>query len=283
MATITQKIRILWLPLALSALAGCAPDPASGAAGQDPQRNTKAAVAVEPESVVQAASAIAADAIEAANTVGVAATNMGGHPGADCDDEDIACFEKIYELEEALSMYEAGVSKQLDPPALACWQSDSEAFRRTTNACDNVECREAALRERLASLHYLQDEAFRTRLDLPQVPILLAVLGREDGPDDDTAASPTAPEPPDLEIRGDLVHAFAHAEHMGIAVRTAGGADHVFILDMDIDNQGPQDQVLGLVGTSPTARILVRGHELMAPDGIANFDPSRCRLVYQLP
>ena len=58
--------------------------------------------------------------------------------------------------------------------------------------------------------------------------------------------------------------------------------DHVFLYDMDIGNQPGQDEVLGLVGTSPTSQVLVRGYRRVAPTGIANFDPSQCRWVYEL-
>jgi hypothetical protein len=129
----------------------------------------------------------------------------------------------------------------------------------------------------VASLHFLQLENGRATLDLPEAPSLLAVVGPET-----EASTPPGPSAA-LEVRGDLVHASANAEHMGIAVRDGNGADHVFILDMDIGNQPGHDEVLGLVGTSPTAQVLVRGQRHVAPDGVADFAASRCRLVYQLP
>ena len=52
---------------------------------------------------------------------------------------------------------------------------------------------------------------------------------------------------------------------------------------MDIGNQPDHDEVLGLVGTSPTAQVLVRGYRHLAPAGVANFDTTSCRLAYQLP
>lgn len=227
-----------------------------------------AGCAAEPDAV--AAAADAADAAPVAGGTGGEAANAG------CPEQDIACHERWYQLEETLFQYEAGVARQLGEPARACWQSDSEAFRRLLDACGDVACREAALRDRLASLHDLQRSEDRATLDLPEVPVLVAVLGPE----------PEAPPPGTLlpfEARGALVHASEHAEHMGIAVRADSGHDHVFVPDMDIGSQPGHDAVLGLVGTSPTAQVLVRGYRRAAADGIADFDISGCRLVYQLP
>jgi hypothetical protein len=107
--------------------------------------------------------------------------------------------------------------------------------------------------------------------------LLLAVLAAD--AIDDKSPAPLDPKLR-YEVRGSLIHAREHPEHMGIAV-SAQGKDHVFLYDMDIGNPG-QDEVLGLVGTSPTAQVLVRGQRLDAPTGVANFDPAQCRWVYEL-
>jgi hypothetical protein len=197
-----------------------------------------------------------------------------------CAEDDIACSERFYQLEETLFLYEEGVANRIGDRARACWRSDRDAFRRTLDACGDNTCREAALRERLASLHDMQAREHRAGFDLPEAPQLVAVLG----PETETAAprdDDQAPVP--FEARGSLIHAFGQPEHMGIAVHAASGEEHVFIHDMDIGNQPDHDEVLGLVGTSPTAQVLVRGYRHLAPDGVANFDTARCRLAYQLP
>lgn len=212
----------------------------------------------------------------------LAASDGGAVPATDldriCAEDDIACHERFYQLEETLFLYEAGIANQIGEQARACWRADSEAFRRTLAGCGDNACREAALRERLASLHFLQPEGNRATLELPSdAAQLVAVLGPE------TEAAAAAGTPVPFEARGGLVHASDHPEHMGVAVQAAGGEQHVFIHDMDIGNQPGHDEVLGLVGTSPTARILVRGHRSVAPDGVADFDVASCRLVHQLP
>ena len=196
-----------------------------------------------------------------------------------CAEGDIDCEERHYQLEETLFAYEGGVAKQIDESAQSCWKADSEAFRRSLDDCNNFACKEKALLTRIASLHFLQPEAHRASLQLPQTPSLLAVLAP-----DTTADTPSGPPDSKLEfeMRGSLVHAREHPEHMGIAVSTDGN-DHVFLYDMDIGTRPAQDEVLGLVGTSPTTQVLVRGHRLVAPTGISNFDSSQCRWVYELP
>jgi hypothetical protein len=197
-----------------------------------------------------------------------------------CLASDIACQERLYQLEETLFAYEAGVASQIGEQAQPCWRADSDAFRRTVDACDSVECKEVALLERIASIHFLQPNEDRATLDLPAAALLLAVLG----PDTDVGMPGVQSESAGaFEVQGSLVHAGEHPEHMGVAVRSRGGDDHVFIFDMDIGNQPGHDEVLGLVGTSPTTQVLVRGYQHLAPSGIANVDTSRCRLVYQLP
>jgi len=104
----------------------------------------------------------------------------------------------------------------------------------------------------------------------------IAVLASE------AEAGPARDHAPLLDVTGALVHASAHPEHMGLAVRDAAG-DHVFVFDMDIGNQPAHDEVLGLVGTSPTASVRVLGTAANAPDGVDNFDVAACRVVYLLP
>ena len=195
-----------------------------------------------------------------------------------CAEGDVACDERFYQLEETLFAYEAGVAQQIDDSAQACWKVDSERFRRSVDDCKNLACKEKALLGRIASLHFLQSTEQRASLQLPETPPLIAVLAPATA--DDTPAG--LPDPKlEFEARGSLIHAGEHPEHMGIAV-SADGKEHVFIYDMDIGNQPGQDEVLGLVGTSPTAQVLVRGQRVVAPTGVSNFDSSQCRWVYEL-
>ena len=196
-----------------------------------------------------------------------------------CAEGDINCEERLYQLEETLFAYEGAVAKQIGEAVQSCWKADSDAFRRLVDGCRNFACKETALLTRIASLHFLQPKEHRASLKLPQTPPLLAVLAPDTAVD-----APSAPPDSKLEfeMRGSLVHAREHPEHMGIAV-SAEGKEHVFLYDMDIGTRPEQDEVLGLVGTSPTAQVLVRGHRLVAPTGISNFDPSQCRWVYELP
>jgi hypothetical protein len=254
------------LALAFVALAGCTGERASPANAATNNAATASALVAASASE---ASGSESDAV-------VAGTDLDDL----CAEDDIACSELFYQLEETLALYEGGIANRIGERARACWQSDGKAFRRTLDACGDNACRETALRERLASLHYLQAEEHRSGLDLPEVPQLIAVLG----PETETAAPPDdAQVSVSFEARGSLIHASAHPEHMGIAVQAASGVDHVFIHDMDIDNQPDHNEVLGLVGTSPTAQVLVRGYRRLAPDDVANFDTTRCRLAYQLP
>jgi hypothetical protein len=193
-----------------------------------------------------------------------------------CVEGDIECEERIYQLEETLFAYEAGVAKQVPEAAQSCWKADSDAFRQLVDDCKNLACKERALLNRISSLHFLQPAEQRAALKLPQTPSLLTVLA----PD---AATRTPPDAKLLfEARGGLIHAREHPEHMGIAV-SSGDKNQVFLYDMDIGNHPGQDEIMGMVGASPTAQVLVRGQRLVAPTGVANFDPSQCRWVYELP
>jgi hypothetical protein len=253
------------LALVFAAYAGCIDMDASAAAATS--------------SATPASAPVPASASEASGS-GSDAVATGTDLDELCAEDDIACSERFYQLEETLFLYEEGVANRVGDRARACWQSDRDAFRRTLDACGDNICRETALRERLASLHDMQAREHRAGFDLPVAPQLIAVLGPEietTAPrDDDQALVP-------FEARGSLIHAFDQPEHMGIAVHAASGEEHVFIHDMDIGNQPDHDEVLGLVGTSPTAQVLVRGYRHLAPDGVANFDTARCRLAYQLP
>lgn len=193
-----------------------------------------------------------------------------------CTEGDIECEERMYQLEETLFAYEAMVTKRLHADAQSCWKADVDAFRSTVDVCDNLACKEAALLERISSLHDLQPATQRASLKLPQAPSLIAVLPPNLEPNPPTANADTS-----LVVQGTLVHATVDPEHMGIAVH-ADGKDHVFIFEMDMSSDQGQDEVSGLVGTSPTTHVRVRGIAQVAPTGVSNFDPAQCRWVYQL-
>lgn len=199
--------------------------------------------------------------------------------GARCEEGDIECDERMYQLEETLAMYEAGVAATVDPAARDCWRADVDTARRSVAACNDITCRQNALLARIASLHDLQPAERRAAIDLPPAPLLVAVIGPEPeaAPPGAEAGTPDA-----LAARGQLVHSVEDPLHMGIAVRTDSGQEHAFILDADLGSQAAHQQVQGLVGTSPAIQVLVRGTSRIEADGVPNFDASRCRLVYQL-
>lgn len=191
----------------------------------------------------------------------------------------MACIERVYQLEETLGMYEAGVAATVGATAQGCWRADVETARRAVEACNDIACRQKAMLERVASLHDLQPADRRAAIDLPPAPLLVAVIGPEPeaGPPATKSGAPEA-----LAARGQLVHALGDPLHRGIAVRTDSGQEHVVILDADIGRQPTHERVRGLVGSSPSAQVLVRGTGRMEADGVPNFDASSCRLVYQL-
>lgn len=227
-------------------------------------KHDKVAAVVTPEQK-SAPAASEVDVTETANTT--------------CAEGDISCDERIYQLEETLLAYEAGAAKKIGEGAQSCWKADSDAFRKTVDSCKNMACKEVALLTRLSSLDFLQSEEQRAALELPPTPILLAVLA----PDSAPASGPAVPDSKlQFEVRGSLIHAREHPEHMGIAV-SSEQKDHVFIFDMDIGNQPGEDEIMGLVGASPTVQVLVRGQKVVAPTGVENFDPGQCRWVYEVP
>lgn len=197
-------------------------------------------------------------------------------PDRTCEEGDIECDERMYQLEETLFAYEAMMGKRLHPEAQVCWQTDIATFRKRVEACDGYACKEAALLARISSLHEMQPTEQRVSLALPPASALIAVLppSVEGGETSDDASAA-------LEVQGSLIHAMSDPEHMGVAVQ-ADGKDHVFIFEMDMSSDLGQDEVLGLVGTSPTTQVLVRGVGQLAPTGVSNFDPAHCRWVYQV-
>jgi hypothetical protein len=202
---------------------------------------------------------------------------------ATCAEGDIACEERIYQLEETLFAYEAGAAKKIGEGAQACWKADSEAFRKKVDSCKNMACKEEALLTRLSSLNFLQSEDQRASLELPPTPILLAVLAPDSASGSALTSEPAASDSKlQFEVQGSLIHARENPEHMGIAV-SRDQKDHVFIFDMDIGNQPGEDEIMGLVGASPTVQVVVRGQKLVAPTGVENFDPAQCRWVYEVP
>lgn len=186
----------------------------------------------------------------------------------------------MYQLEETLAMYESGIQGQVGAAASVCWEANVSASRRAVDDCHDVACRQAALLERISSLHDLQPPSRHLSIDLPKATVLVAVLGPEM-----TAASKAASgaAPAAFAAQGQLVHALDDIDHMGLAVRTESGQEHVFIPDMDLGSQPGHAQLQALVGASPTPRVLVRGTSAVAPDGVPNFDVTQCRMVYQVP
>ncbi|WP_152664585.1 hypothetical protein [Devosia geojensis] len=194
-----------------------------------------------------------------------------------CGEDDIACHELWYWLEETLFLYEQGVSASLDEGARQCFAADIAAWRAEVEAscADDAVCTEAALRQRIASLDPLQPGANAAEgAAMDGVPELAAVLG----PEPETGA-PASAEP--LEASGPLVWAGENPEHMGLAVDAGATAPHVVVFDMEIGSQAGHDALLALAEAATPVRVT--GGARVAPDGVANFDTAGCRLVYRLP
>ncbi len=199
--------------------------------------------------------------------------------GQDCPEGDVACDEELYALEEALFMYESGAAAGLLPAAARCLETDTAAWRAAIGrACLGVDCRIAALRDRLAVLDTVQPGATRlTDREHPRVAELLAVIAPEQ---DDAGAPPDVTTPPAAMASGSLVHAGEDIHHMGLALRSDAGSDMVIVFDMDIGAQPAHDVLAGLAAAD-AGRFTVRGVLAPAEDGQPNFDPSRCRFVHR--
>jgi len=116
----------------------------------------------------------------------------------------------------------------------------------------------------------------RAAATLPEGYERLAALAPE------AEAGPVRADAAVLDVTGALVHASGDPEYMGLAVRDASG-DHVFVFDMDLGNQPAHEELLGLVGSSPTATVRVLGTSIPIAGGTSNFDVAACRVVYLLP
>ena len=199
----------------------------------------------------------------------------------DCPDGDVACDEELYALEEALFMYESGAAAGMIPEAARCLSADTAAWRGgIARACLGVECRMAALRDRLAVLDPLQPGATRLNdREHPQVAEMLAVIA----PEKDAAGTPqdfyTTPE---VRASGTLAHSGGKGDHEGLALRTDIGTDMVIVFDAEIGTQ-PAHEVLTGLADKGEGRFMVRGVTADAGDGQPNFDPSRCRFLHRAP
>ncbi|MEX0644407.1 MAG: hypothetical protein WD076_03810, partial [Parvularculaceae bacterium] len=191
-----------------------------------------------------------------------------------CDDGEAACLSW---LAEVLDRYEQGALSYFGDAAAPCFTEEMAAWRAKLDAeCADAACREGAYRERIASLDRQQAGANAdNRLADEYTAALVAVLG----PETDAVEGAGAP----LELVGDLVHAAANAEHMGLAVDTGAAAEHVLVFDLEIGSQPGHDALLDLLGGDAPPRVRARGFAVLAPDGVANFDTGRCRVVHSLP
>lgn len=197
-----------------------------------------------------------------------------------CGEDDIACQELWYGLEETLFLYEQGVLNVIGESARQCFEADIAAWHEEVAAScgEDAACTETAYRERLASLDPLQPGMNAADgVAMEGIAELAAVLGPE------TGEAPPASPPMPFEASGPLVWASENIEHMGLAVDAGASAEHVIVFEMDIGNQPGHDWLLQLIEAAPEAEVLVRGSTVTAPDGVANFDTAQCRLVYRLP
>jgi hypothetical protein len=192
-----------------------------------------------------------------------------------CAEDDMACTEHWYLLEETLFAYEQVVGKALGPEAAQCLAADSSRWHAAqAQTCLGDSCRNAAYAERMSSLLTFLPEAEPVGgLDFVTTPQLVAVLAPEA-----EAAKVDDFAPLDSGIFGLLSHASADAEHMGLAISDESGT-HVIVQDMDIGNQAGHGVIQALLADEPDGRFLVRG----ALDDVGNFSAGQCRLVYRMP
>jgi hypothetical protein len=200
---------------------------------------------------------------------------------AAAQETDIAEDEKWYQLEETVFAYEQGAAQAVGDSA-QCLEADATRWRVALEAvCRGDACREAALRDRIATLHGLQPSAGQTSGELPAVPELLAVIAPED---DEMQTPKDFDAPPDFAATGRLLQEFDDAEHSGLVVQSeAGGDKHVLVFLMELGNQISHEVLLNLLRNEPDRRFLVRGGRAEAADGIANLRTDQCRFVYHLP
>lgn len=197
-----------------------------------------------------------------------------------CGEDDIECQELWYWLEETLFLYEQGVLSLVGEGAGQCFQADIAAWREEVGAScgEDAACIETAYRERLASLDPVQPGMNAAEgVAMEGIAELAAVLGPE------TGEPPAATPPMPFEVSGSLVWSSENPEHMGLAIEAGAPAAHVIVFDMDIGNQPGHDWLMQRIETAQDTEVLVRGSAVTAPDGVANFDPAQCRLVYRLP
>jgi hypothetical protein len=193
---------------------------------------------------------------------------------------DILEDEKWYQLEETVFLYELGAAQAVGDGA-QCLEADAVRWRAALEtACRGDACREAGLRDRIATLHGLQPSAGQMSGEQPTVPELLAVIA----PEDDEAQTPKDhAAAPDFAATGTLVQEFDDVEHAGLALQSEAGDRHVLVFLMELGNQVSHEVLLNLARNEPGRRYLVRGGRAEAPDGIANFRSDQCRFVYNLP
>ncbi len=207
--------------------------------------------------------------------VAFAAALTGSAAAQYCAEDDIACDERWYLLEETLFAYEQAAGAALGPAAARCLAADSSHWHTAlAEICLGDSCRMAAYGERLSSLLTFVPEAEPVDgIDFVTTPQLVTVLAPEPeaGEADHQGAL-------DADVYGTLIHAGNDPGHMGLAVADGAG-EHVIVFDMDIGNQDGHGVLQALIADEPGQRFLVRG----ATDEAGNFRSNQCRLIYRMP
>lgn len=185
-----------------------------------------------------------------------------------------AVADELAKLQDHLDRYVAGARPALYD-GVKCFDDDQRLWMKNVrDACrGETQCLTIALRARLTALHPLQPGAAALGdLEMPGVPTLETVIPPVPGVDSGT----TGDTP--MEIVGQLVRENEDIDNLGLAVRDAQSAPHVFVYDMDIGSSPTHDPVRAHIrnGTDATFRVV----GIKAPSGTLAHD--RCRFVYRL-
>lgn len=196
--------------------------------------------------------------------------------------DDGACSSHWTAVGDALAEYEDIAAAALGPEGAQCLAADSARWREAVRAaCSGDACLSALYADRMSSLLVFVPEGEPVEgIDFVATPQLVAVIG----PEFETAEPADAGSAPDFEARGILLQASADINHMGLALKDAGGRDLVLVQEMDIGNQTGHALVEGLIAGEPDQEFLVRGGGVAGADGdFADFASNQCRFVYRMP
>jgi uncharacterized protein len=190
--------------------------------------------------------------------------------------ERTVCAEaELSALDEHLGRYYAAAHIEL-AHAESCMVADQRQWLRAVrDACKDAACLKGAYLDRLAELNALQPGVTAIRhIELPVRPALSWIVP----PAADEVAAPRNSATKPLVARGQLVDEIASGD--GVVLRTAGGAKHLVMLTMLL--QEPSAGALAQLARIPNARYEVRGERLAQPGAGLHFAASRCTFVHRV-